>query len=363
MILLRSLDDFPESLRGGAVAVGNFDGVHLGHARLVERLRAMAAMVGGPAVVFTFDPSPTRVLRPDAAPEPLLWLERKVEILAGMGADALLVYPTDRRLLEMEARVFFDHIIRERLAARAMVEGPNFFFGHGRSGNVEVLQQFCAQAGMKFEVANPVEVGGQVVSSSRVRSLVAAGQVDEAAVMLGRSYRIRGVVVHGAGRGTKLGFPTANVGQIDTLLPGLGIYAGRARIRHTPCADPMLGWQFNCHPNMLMAPCADSGGTRNEPDTGIGTRSVPGTGNGTRSVPSTTDAWLPAAINLGPNSTFGEGAVKVEVHIVGFQGDVFGQSIEVDFLARLRDIVRFESVEALTTQIGKDVERTIEICH
>jgi riboflavin kinase / FMN adenylyltransferase len=333
MILLRSLDDFPESLRGGAVAVGNFDGVHLGHARLVERLRAMAQLVGGPAVVFTFDPSPTRVLRPDAAPEPLLWLERKIEILAGMSADALLVYPTDKRLLEMEARVFFDHIIRERLAALAMVEGPNFFFGHGRSGNIDVLRQLCAQAGMKFEVPNPVEVGGQVVSSSRVRSLVATGQVNEAAAMLGRPYRIRGVVVHGAGRGAALGFPTANVGQIDTLLPGVGIYAGRARIRHTPCAD------FG------------------------GTRSVSDTRNGTRSVPSTRDVWLPAAISLGPNPTFGEGAVKVEVHIVGFQGDVFGQSIEVDFLARLRDIVRFDSVEALLAQIGKDVERTIEICH
>ena len=97
MILLRTLDDFPDSLRGGAVAIGNFDGVHLGHARLVERLRAMAERVGGPAVVFTFDPSPTRVLRPDAAPEPLLWPDRKIEILAELGADAVLVYPTDKR--------------------------------------------------------------------------------------------------------------------------------------------------------------------------------------------------------------------------------------------------------------------------
>jgi riboflavin kinase / FMN adenylyltransferase len=359
MILLRSLDEFPESLRGGAVAVGNFDGVHLGHARLVERLRAMAAMVGGPAIVFTFDPSPTRVLRPDAAPEPLVWLERKVEILAEMGADALLVYPTDRRLLEMEAREFFDHIIRERLAARAMVEGPNFFFGHGRSGNVEVLRQFCAQADTKFEVPEPVEVGGQVVSSSRVRALVAAGQVDEAAAMLGRPYRIRGLVVHGAGRGATLGFPTANVGQIDTLLPGVGIYAGRARCtRHTPCADH--GGTLHCE-EMGTGTSPDAVSTR---FARAGSEPVPiSSGNGTRSVPSTTDAWLPAAISLGPNPTFGEGAVKVEVHIVGFQGDVFGQAIEVDFLARLRDIVRFESVEALTAQIGKDVERAIEICH
>ena len=161
--ILRTLNDFPESLRGGAVAIGNFDGVHLGHARLIERLRAMAERVGGPAVVFTFEPSPTRILRPDAAPEPLLWLDRKVEILAELGADALLVYPTDKSFLEMEAQEFFARVIRDRLAARAMVEGPNFFFGRNRSGNVEVLRQFCAEAAMPFEVVPPVEVDDQIV--------------------------------------------------------------------------------------------------------------------------------------------------------------------------------------------------------
>ena len=204
MILLRSLSDFPDSLRGGAVAIGNFDGVHLGHARLIERLRAMARRVGGPAVVFTFEPSPTRVLRPDAAPEPLLWLDRKIEILDQLGADAVLVYPTDKSFLEMEAREFFDRVIRGRLAARAMVEGPNFFFGRNRSGNVEVLRQFCDEADMPFEVASPVEIGGQIVSSSRVRSLVMEGRLDEARAMLGRPYRLRGVVICGAGRGAKM---------------------------------------------------------------------------------------------------------------------------------------------------------------
>ena len=180
MKLFRSLDDFPESLRGGAVAIGNFDGVHLGHARLVERLRAMAQRVGGPAVVFTFDPPPTRILRPEAAPEPLVWIERKIEILAELGVDAVVVYPTDKTFLELEARQFFDRVVRDRLGARAMVEGPNFFFGHNRSGNVEVLRAFCAEADMPFEVAEPVEVAGQIVSSSRIRWLVSAGKLDEA---------------------------------------------------------------------------------------------------------------------------------------------------------------------------------------
>jgi riboflavin kinase/FMN adenylyltransferase len=323
MIILRSLDDFPETLRGGAVAIGNFDGVHLGHARLIERLRAMAEQVQGPAVVFTFDPPPTRILRPEMAPEPLLWLDRKLEILAELGAEAVLVYPTDRALLEMEAREFFSHIVCDRLAARAMVEGPNFFFGRRRSGNVELLRQFCTEAEMPFEVAEPVEIEGQIVSSSRVRSLVMAGRLDEAQAMLGRPYRIRGVVARGAGRGAKLGYPTANLDRIDTLLPGEGIYAARARIRsqHTPCADH-----------------------------GCGTRSVP-----------TTDVWHPAAVSLGPNPTFDEGKLKVEAYLVGFQGDIYGQPIEVDFLARLRDIKRFDSVAALRAQMARDVARTVEL--
>lgn len=306
MTPLRNLEEFPEWLRGGAVAIGNFDGVHLGHARLVERLRVMAEQVGGPAVVFTFDPSPTRVLRPDAAPEPLLWLSRKVEILSELGADAVFAYPTDKRFLEMDAREFFDDIICNRLSARAMVEGPNFFFGRNRSGNVEVLRQFCDDAAMPFEVVKPVELDGQIVSSSRVRSLVMAGRLGDALAMLGRPYRIRGTVVRGAGRGAKIGYPTANVAQIDTLLPGMGIYAARA----------LAG-----------------------------------------------NRWHPAAVSLGSNPTFDEGTLKVEVYLIGFQGDIYEQAIEVDFLARLRDIERFDSVDALVAQMAKDVERTIEISH
>lgn len=304
MILLRSLDDIPETIRGGAVAIGNFDGVHLGHARLVERLRVMAGKVDGPAVVFTFDPPPTRLLRPNAAPEPLIWIDRKTELLAELGADAILVYPTSKAFLELEARQFFDHVVRDRLGARAMVEGPNFFFGHNRSGNVEVLREFCSEANMPFEVAEPVAVDGQIVSSSRIRSLVSAGRVDEARRMLGRPYRIRGVVARGEGRGTGLGYPTANVSQIDTLLPGEGVYAARACIKR---------------------------------------------------------AWHPAAVSVGPNLTFNEGDRKVEAFLIGFHDAIYDQPIEVDFLARLRDIMRFASVDALVAQMGRDVTKTLEI--
>lgn len=304
MLTIRSLDDFPELLRGGAVAIGNFDGVHLGHARLIERLRVMAQMVGGPSVVFTFDPPPTRILRPQAAPEPLIWMDRKIEILSEMGVKGLVVYPTDRVFLNQEPRLFFHSVVKSRLGAKAMVEGPNFFFGHNRSGNVDLLRDFCAESKMPFEVTKPVVVEGQVVSSSRIRTLVAAGHVGEAKKMLGRPYRIRGMVIRGAGRGAGLGFPTANVAHISTLLPGQAIYAGRAHLYNK---------------------------------------------------------WYPAAISLGPNPTFDEGSLKVEVHIIGFQDAIYNTMIEVDFLARLREIKRFASVEALVKQMTHDVERTIDI--
>jgi riboflavin kinase/FMN adenylyltransferase len=302
--LFRSLNDFPPAFRGGAVAIGNFDGVHLGHARLLARLQAMARRVGGPAVVLTFDPPPVRILRPQAAPEPLIWVERKIDVLAELGVDATVVYPTSKTFLELEARQFFDHVVRERLAARAMVEGPNFFFGHNRSGNVEVLRAFCAEAQMPFEVTEPVAVGGQIVSSSRIRSFVAAGRLAEARQMLDRPYRVRGVVARGAGRGRQIGYPTANIERIDTLLPGEGVYAALARAG---------------------------------------------------------ESWYPAAVSLGPNSTFGEGELKVEAYLVGFQGMIYDQPIEVDFLAQLREIKRFASVDALVAQMALDVARTVEL--
>ncbi len=304
MILLQSINNFPEKLRGGAVAIGNFDGVHLGHARLIARLKEMARRIGGPSVVFTFDPPPTRVLHPEVAPEPLLWLERKAEILEDMGVDAVLAYPTDRALMQMDAREFFDCIVRDRLAARGLVEGPNFYFGHDRSGDVDVLHRFCAEAGLAFEVTQPVEIGGQIVSSSRIREAIMVGRVEEAAAMLGRPYRICGEVVHGAGRGATIGYPTANVDQIPTLMPAQGIYAARA------LADYI---------------------------------------------------WYPAAVSLGPNPTFAEGGLKTEVYIIGFSGDLYGQLIEVDFLAKLREIRRFESVPTLIEQMGRDVARAIDI--
>jgi riboflavin kinase/FMN adenylyltransferase len=298
--LLRQVENLPERLRGGAVAIGNFDGVHQGHARIVQRVIERATTLGGAALVFTFDPHPVRLLRPEQAPPPLTWTDRKAELLAALGIDAVIAYPTDDQLLALSAREFFDEIVRNKLGARAIVEGPNFYFGHGRSGTIEVLRQLTSEAGMSLDVVEPLVAGGELVSSSRIRKLIAQGQVAEARQLLTAPYRIRGMVVHGAGRGAKLGFGTANLDAIDTLLPGPGVYAGRGLL---------------------------------------------------------TDRRYPAAINIGPNPTFGEGALKVEAHLVGWDGSpLYGQVLEVDFLSKLRDTRKFADVSELVAQLQSDVE-------
>ena len=300
MKLIRTSHDWPRELLSGAVAIGNFDGVHRGHARIVARLLEQARAVNGPAVVFTFDPHPVRLLRPDAAPPPLTWTDRKAELLAELGVDAMIAYPTDEALLALSAREFFDTIVRQRLDARAMVEGPNFFFGRGRTGTVVLLRELCRDSGISLDVVEPLTIGGDYVSSSRVRTLIQQGDVRAAGELLTQPYRMRGMVTHGAGRGAKIGFPTANVAAIDTLLPAQGVYAGRAI-------------------------------------TAAGT-------------------WL-AAINIGPNPTFGEQTLKVEIHLIDFHGSLYGQPLAVDFLTRLRDIHPFPSVDALKTQLRNDVEQ------
>ncbi len=304
MPITRHLEELTAAERGGAVAIGNFDGVHLGHRRIVERLLVHAGELGGPAIVFTFDPHPVRLLRPAECPPPLTWTERKAELLAALGVDRIVAYPTDEALLRLSAREFFERIVVQALAARAMVEGPNFFFGHNREGNAAVLAALAAEAGVTLEVVAPVVVDGQTVSSSRIRALVAAGDVAGAARLLTAPYRIRGMVTHGAGRGARLGFPTANLEAIDTLLPAVGVYAGRAWIGGKPWA---------------------------------------------------------AAINLGPNPTFGEQAVKVEIHVLDLDAALYGQPLEVEFDERLRDVATFGSPEELVAQLRADVQRVRQI--
>jgi riboflavin kinase/FMN adenylyltransferase len=290
----------PAGCRCGALSVGNFDGVHRGHVALLEELRRRAAAVGGPAVALTFDPHPLQLLRPDSYPPPLTTVAERARLLEAHGADHVVILGTTHDFLRLTAGEFFDQVVRGQFDARAMVEGASFGFGRDRGGNVDTLTGLCRRDGLELVVVPPVDVGGEPVSSSRVRAALQRGAVREAAECLGRPYRLSGTVEAGRRRGAGLGFPTANLGRATTLIPGDGVYAVRA----------------------------SHAGTR----------------------------W-PGAANIGPNPTFGENARKVEVHLIGFQGDLYGQELSVDFLDRLRDTRPFGSVDELVAQLRADVER------
>jgi len=303
VITLETFDDVPARARGAFLAIGNFDGVHRGHAHLVSRLRALADRAQAPAIALTFDPHPIALLRPDSAPVPLVWTDRKVELLQDAGATEVGVFRTAAWLLGMTAREFFDRVIVGQFGARGMVEGPNFGFGRDRGGDSALLAAWCEQAGLVFESASPTETNGAIVSSSRIRKALAEGRIDEATAMLGRPHRLRGVVTHGAARGAGLGFPTANLDGIDTLIPLDGVYAAHAWVD----------------------------------------------GNG----PS-----IASAVHIGPNVTFGEQIRKVEAHLIDFTGDLYDHAIEIDILRMLRPSRRFEGLDDLLAQIERDVAQT-----
>src|SRR5215213_5713474 len=204
VITLESFAEVSPRLQGAYLAVGNFDGVHRGHSHLIGLLRARAQAAGAIPLALTFDPHPVSLLRPEQAPAPLVWTARKVALLEEAGVAEVGVFRTGPWLLGLTAREFFDRVIVGQFRARGMVEGPNFAFGRDRGGDARLLAEWCASAGLDFAVARPTEVDGELVSSSRIRRSLAEGRADEAERLLGRPYRIRGIVAHGAGRGAGL---------------------------------------------------------------------------------------------------------------------------------------------------------------
>jgi riboflavin kinase/FMN adenylyltransferase len=297
---LSNFEPVPDAYRGAFLAVGNFDGVHRGHAALIGRLRALADAAGAPAVALTFDPRPVEILRPEQAPPPLTGTARKVALLQDAGATVVGVFRTGRWLLNLSAREFFERVVLGQFAARGMVEGPTFGFGRDRGGDAQILAAWCAGAGLDFEIVPPAELDGRLVTSTRIRAALAVGDTAEAARLLGRPHRLRGTVDRGAGRGAPLGFPTANLAGIEVLLPADGVYAARAFLDDSPTPRP-------------------------------------------------------SAVHIGPNATFGEQSRSVEAHLIDFQGDLYGRVLEIDLLDRLRATRPFPGVDALRAQIAQDV--------
>jgi riboflavin kinase/FMN adenylyltransferase len=305
MLSLSWTEPPPAELTGGAVTVGNFDGVHRGHQQLIAAARRWGERLGGPTVAVTFDPPPLHLLNPQAARPPLATPAEKAELLRAAGAGRVAVLRTDAGLLSLSPEAFFEDVIVGLFRARAVVEGYNFRFGRGRAGDTAQLRALCAGAGIAFEEVPPQVIDGEPVSSSRVRAALLAGDVAEAAKLLGRPYRIVGTVITGAKRGRTIGFPTANLGDVPTLVPKEGVYAVRALVRGTA---------------------------------------------------------YPAAANIGPNPTFGESARKIEVHLLDFTGDLYGQPLAAEFVARLRDTRPFSGVQELSEQLQRDIAAAREAC-
>jgi riboflavin kinase/FMN adenylyltransferase len=279
------------------IAVGEFDGVHLGHREVMR----------GADTVLTFEPHPRTVVSPDSAPLLLTTLAAKADLIAGLGIRELVVIPFDGAFASRSAQEFIDHVLVEQLGAEHVSVGENFRFGHRARGDAALLE---AQDAFETRVVELVEVQGEVVSSSQIRGLVAAGEVERANAFLGSPFQLRGPVAHGDKRGRTLGYPTANLVPDPALLyPGHGVYACRAAVE--------LDGEWK---------------------------------------------WWPAATNVGVRPTFVTGrGLLVEAFLLGFEGDLYGRELRLAFLERLRGELRFDSVEALVEQMERDVEDTRRI--
>ncbi len=290
----------PDGCRGGVVTVGNYDGVHRGHAALLLQIVLQARALQTPSVVVTFDPHPLELLRPGAAPPRLTTAAERAALLHDLGVGQVVILRTTADLLALEPEAFFEAVLVRGLQARALVEGHNFAFGRRRRGTIATLADLCGQHGLALTIVPRQDLATEEISSTAIRQALIAGDVVRAEHLLGRPYRLQGRVIAGAQRGRTLGFPTANLAEVATLIPRDGVYAVRV----------CLGDQV----------------------------------------------W-PGAANIGPNPTFGETARKVEVHLIDYPGgDLYGTTLGVDFIARLRDTRAFAGVEDLLAQLRRDID-------
>lgn len=300
----RPATPLPRLPNGSTVTVGSFDGVHLGHQAVLQEIGRRARAAGRASVLVTFDPHPLEVVNPDAAPPLLTTGPERLEILAQFPLDYVLLLRFDRHLAGLSPEEFVREVLLDRCGVRELVIGHDHGFGRGRSGDVETLRRLGEVEGFEVDVVDPVDLGGQHVSSSRIRRAVAGGDLATARAMLGRPYGVVGRVSHGEGRGHLLKVPTINLGELSSrkLLPPDGVYA------------VAVEWR---------------GGR------------------------------LGGMMNQGPRPTFQDGRRVLEVHLFGFEGDLYGEWVRVEWVERLRDIESFATVELLQQQLERDRTRAV----
>lgn len=298
MEIVRHIEDVDLPIPHPILTMGNFDGVHLGHQTLFSRVVEEARLKGGRSIVLTFDPHPLKLLAPERVPRLILAPEDKIALIGSFGVDLLLIQKFDRAFANLEAEEFVRRYLVERIKVRKVWVGKDIRFGKGRKGHAEDLRRWGADAGFEVGIVEAIKVEGERVSSSRVRQLVESGEVDKASRLLGRYHFVSGKVTAGHRRGRELGFPTANIVVATEVVPSDGIYA------------------------TLL----EMGGRR----------------------------W-PSVTNIGLNPTFGEGPRTIESYVFDFAGDIYGQSVRLFFVERIRAERKFPSPQRLIEQMKEDV--------
>ncbi len=303
MEIVQGIENIKEPFKNAVIAIGNFDGVHIGHQALFHEVIEKADAIDGTAVAMTFEPHPIRVLSRNSHPPLITLYEQKVELIARTGVDALICVPFTREFASISAQSFVEDILIKRIGMKAIVVGQDYAFGRDREGNTDFLKRWAGPLGFEVIVSGWIQShtnNADRISSTRIREFVTAGQVDEAQKMLGRHYQIRGEVITGRNRGGRLlGFPTANIRLQDELAPRAGVYA--VTVEH-----------------------------RGEKYMGVA--------------------------NIGYSPTFDDHVFTVEVHLLDFNKDLYGKTIRVNFIARIRDEKKFSGIEELSEQIHRDID-------
>ncbi|PLX72860.1 MAG: riboflavin biosynthesis protein RibF [Desulfuromonas sp.] len=304
MKIIKELSQFKPPSAGTVLTIGNFDGVHLGHREMFRQVVNKAQELQASSAVLTFEPHPLRFLAPQRAPLRINTPQEKVRLIDASCIDLLLIIAFTREFAELPPKRFVEEILLEGLAMRCLIVGYDYAFGKNRQGNIDFLREIAARRGFQLEVLPPISRGELVYSSSRIRQTILAGQVAEVVEVLGRNFTLDGVVVHGDGRGRNLGFPTANLQTEKELLPCPGVYAVKVK------------W------------CA---------------------------------RYFDAVVNLGRRPTFAGIESRLEIHLLDFVGDLYGETLRLYFVERLRDEQRFASAEDLKTAVRVDVDKTRSI--
>jgi riboflavin kinase/FMN adenylyltransferase len=297
MNVWNALDAFPTGREPICATIGNFDGVHLGHQAILASVIGAAKSRSAPSLLITFDPHPLAVVAPSRGPKLLQTRRQKLETLEATGLDGMLILPFDRELAALTGEEFFGAYLASRIRFATVHVGSNFRFGRARGGDIRLLQSIGTQLGFSVVAVPPVTVGGETVSSSAIRTAIEVGDVDLARAQLGRPFAVTGEVVHGDGRGRSIGFPTANVAVDNETVPRRGVYITETAV---------LGSRF------------------------------------------------PSITNVGVRPTFGGTTLAVESHLLDFDEDLYGERVEVRFLARLRDESKFADAAELADQLARD---------